>query len=62
MSKLRHITTLQATVRLQGYPQANLLLHPGNCIFRQSKGNKASLAVRGLTLSPAIAPYGAVGL
>ena len=29
MGKLRHITTLQATVRLQGYPQANLPLHPG---------------------------------
>ena len=41
MGQLRHITTLQATVRLQGYPQANLPLHLGNCIYSlgQSKGN-----------------------
>ena len=33
MGQLRHITTLQATVRFQGYPQANLPLHLGNCIY-----------------------------
>ena len=39
MGQLRH-TTLQATVRLQGYPQANPPLH---CMY-------TSLAVRGLRI------------
>ena len=30
MSQLRHITILQTTVKLQGYPKANLPLHLGN--------------------------------
>ena len=30
MGQLRRITTVQATVRLQDYPQANLSLHLGN--------------------------------
>ena len=50
MVKLRHIT-LQATVRFQGYPQANLPLHPGNCIY--SFGSQR-VSVAGLILLRAI--------
>ena len=35
MGNLRHITTLLATKATGVYLQANLLLHPGNCIGSQ---------------------------